>query len=434
MACTSVGCVVGAEALGEAAGLWAKVRFYKDGPFLCATVYSVAAGDPRVVEVRVDTRPIMRALLRAHAELHGKDVAKASLRGQAAPAVGFNLLGPIKKAAKAIGRTKLVKGVAKVTKAVAGGVKAVAKSKAFGAVLGVAAVFPLTAAIAAPALGAYAAANAAVSGVELAKHAKNVAKGAAVTISAGVKIAAHVGKERKKTAAAVAKASKAMPPAKRKAALVSAKAAAGASLTLKAQVKANLALSVHLPKVTAKAVVATTALQVKATPLMAKAAATVKTLRQPAVRARLASIVAKGNASQATLLKVQASAQAGNLDAQKSAAVVNLVARNRARLQGVTQLNTGGLPGLLITPDGRLVRGRFRVQAKGQASGLLYQGPGQAVSRAAYAKVSGECYAINGDLPLDGVRLSGKGANAFGIGPYDSVSGCGGDCGCASCV
>lgn len=480
-----VGCVVGAEALSETAGVWVKTRFYRDGNFLCATVYSVAAGEPKIVELRVDVRPIARAVMRAHLELHQKSADKASLRGK--PLVGWSLgkmWKGVKKTAKAIGRTKLVKGVVAVTKTVAKAAKTVAKSKAFGAVLGVAAVFPLTAPFAAPALGAYAAANAAVKGVEVGAKVLETAKSVASTIRTGKRLASSVKSAKAKTSAAIRTASASMTSAQRRS--LAARAQAAGKLTLNAKGKSTVAASLakapagaarqqvartlatrlkslaevrkrtvlakNLPAAASSAVVAATRLEMNAAPVIAKAAAAAKKIADPTVQAKLVAMTKQGAKAKAVLEGVQKAAASGNLDAQKNAAIINLVARNRARIQGASQANAGGLPGVLITRDGRLVKGRFRVQANAAANGVLYRGPGKR-DTGSFATVSGVqgCYAINGstvesanerrpaingDLPLDGVRLAGRGANSYDIGPYEvegSLIGCG-DTPCAPCA
>lgn len=479
--CGNVGCVVGAEALGQTAGVWVKTRFYRQGPFLCATVYSVAAGEPRIVELKVDLRPLQRAVFQAHAKLHERD----NLRGTG-PTVGWSL-GSLwkgaKKAAQAIGRSKLVKGVVAVSKGVVKVAKTVAKSKIVGSVLGVAAVFPLTAPFAAPALGAYAAANAAVKGVEAGRKVVNVASSAISTLSRSKQLSSAVKTTAARASAAVKTASAQMTPTQR--AALSARAAAAGKVTLSAAGKAKLAAAVSrvppkaLPAVAAgvkrtlaaagaaranaviaravppaagKLVAQSTALSRVAAPELAAAAALSKKLADPAVRKRMTEIKARGDKSEALLKQVAVKAATAKgpaqLDAQKSAVIVNLVARNNARIQAMSQANAGGLPGMLITPQGKLVRGRFRVQAKasGQGQGgLLYQGKGKPRERGLFATVAGffaldghgdhttlESIAVNGDLPLDGVRLMAAGPNARSIGKYEEV-GCGGGCGCAPC-
>jgi hypothetical protein len=420
-----VGCVVGAEQLATSAGVWVKVRFYKQGPYLCATVYSVAQGEPRIFEMKVDLRPIQRAVMRAHSALHGKDIAQAAIRAKVS---GDHLIGwslgkmwkGVKETAKKIGRNKLVKGIASVTKAVGKTAVKVAKSKAFGAVLVAASVFPLTAPFAAPALAAYAAANTAIAGVEQGKKLVQTAQRAGTIIKQGANAVASAVKSTKAAGAAVKAASARMSPAERSRAALTAKAAGKVQLSAKgkvavaraitampqaakaaaankvkqklaqaSKVKTQLALAKRLPPGASAKVVSATRAQVKAKPLADLAARTAAKFRDPNVQKQLLAIKQKAEKSKAALEGVQQRAKTGDLDAQKSAAIVNLVARNRARIQAMTQTAAAGLPGLLITPRGKIVRGRFRVEAKASASaGLLYQGPGKN-ARGSYATVSG---------------------------------------------
>lgn len=470
-----VGCVVGAEKLGEASGVWVKTRFYRDGHFLCATVYSVAAGEPKVVELRVDLRPIARAVMRAHSAMHASELAKASLRGSVSgTTVGWglgSLWKKAKKAAKAIGRNKLVRGVVKVTKAVAKTAKTVIKSKVTGLIAAGLAAFPLTAPLGVAALGAYAAANAAVAGAEAGSKVLKTAQRAASTISKGVKLARNVAGSAKQASAAVKTASSMMSPAQRAAAAQRASNAARVALNAKgkavvkqalarapaarkpfvatsimgklkqvAQLRRNVALAKSLPRQAGAAVLASTKLQLQAAPALARAAATAKAIQKPAVRQKLVAIRARGQKAEALLSNIAQRAQTGSLDAQKSAAIVNLVARNRARIQAMSQANAGGLPGVLITQDGRLERGRFRVQAVAAKGGLLYQGQNQPKERGSFQSVSGvtlESIAVAGDLPLDGTRLTSRGASSYDLGPYEvgayELIGCG-DTPCAPCA
>ncbi|HEV8548574.1 MAG TPA: hypothetical protein VGQ57_06090 [Polyangiaceae bacterium] len=486
--------VVGAEGLAESSGVWVKTHFKQEGPYLCATVYAVAAGEPRIVELRIDTRPIARALVRSHAALHAEALAKSSLRRGtkvSGTVIGWSigkLWKGAKKAAKAIGRAKLVKGVVGVTKKIAKTAKSVVKSKITGLVAAGLAAFPLTAPIGVAALGAYAAANAALSGVEAGSQVVSTAKKAASVISQGKKALQAVAKTNARTAAAVQTAGALMPAsakakiaahvkaagtlklnAKGKAAVASTLARAPAAARGKvasavasklkglAVLKSRAALAKSLPPTASAAVVTATKLQVAASPLIAQARATQSKLAQPAVQKRLVDIRARGVKSEQLLSDVSRRARTGDLDAQKSAAIVNLVARNRARLQGITQVNAGGLPGVLITKDGKLRRGRWRVQAVANAGGVLYTGKGKAAQKGAFQTVSGgpvligqlgstriiagpgnpvvlvgravsavgsvlESIAINGRLPEDGIRLSGRGSAAGDLGAYENAS------------
>ena len=468
--CGNVGCVIGAEQLGQAAGVWMKTRFYREGHHLCATVYSVAAGEPQVATVRVDLRPILRAVVKLHTELHAKEAVRN-------PSVGWSLKSmwkSAKKAASAIGKSKLVKGVAKVAKGVYKGVKAVAKSKITGALLTAASVFPLTAPFAAPALGAYAAANASITAIDKGKQVVSVASKAASLLTrskataGAAKAAAGVASKALKSAAAqlpaaaktrltaqaqaaskvtlsaagkaaVAAAVAKLPPAARKTAVTK----LAGKLQAVSTARTAAAVAQALPPKAGAAVKTAAQLSLVASPLAKKAAAVQAELQKPAVRTQMATAVKVAEAARTKLLDIQQRAATpgpGQLDAQKSAVIIDLVARNQRRLQAMSQASAGGLPGVLITPQGKLVRGRFRVQPKAAQGGLLYLGP-QGRERGEFARVAGlfggpaelESIAVNGDLPMDGVRVMAPGPAARGIGPYENVSGCGGGCGCASC-
>lgn len=507
--CGNVGCVVGAEALSQSAGVWVKTHFYRKGPILCATVYTVAAGEPKVFHLEVDLRPIEKALERAHTAMHAHRPAFG-----AATTVGWGLgklWKGVKNTAKKIGRNKLVRGVVQVTKTVATVAKTVVKSKAFGAVLAAGAVFPLTAPFAAPALGAYAACNAAIKGVEIGKKVIGVGKKAASVIDRGkqaqktlaaatssakaavasvaptpqaraqlaarTKAAGKLSLTQRGKQAITAAIKKAPTPAAR--AAVASKLSAGLKATATARSQATLARS--LPPAAGQAVARAATLQASTAPLIAQAARTQKALSNPATKAKLVALKSHGEKAAGLLTGIANKAKTGDLDAVKSAAIVNLVARNRARIQAMSQANAGGMPGLLITPQGRIVRGKFRVQAQAGGQGLLYLGAGKPSSRGSFATVAGEladaaseladtvvgacssCVGavvvplvgvtasligrpsgyqigdytlgddiIAGDLPIDGVRLSGRGANAGELGTYE-INGCGKDCACGPC-
>lgn len=53
-------------------GLWVKTRFYREAHTLHAVTYVVAAGNPEIIRLSVDMRPIAIALEKYHASLHDK--------------------------------------------------------------------------------------------------------------------------------------------------------------------------------------------------------------------------------------------------------------------------------------------------------------------------------------------------------------------------
>lgn len=461
--CNSIGCVVGAEELAQNASVWVKARFYQEGPFLCATVYSVAAGEPEVFTMKVDVRPIARAIMRQHTAMHAQETAESQVRGGVT--VGFSL-GKIwrgaKKAASSVAKGKLVKGVVAVTKTIAKGAKTVVQSKALGVVAAGLAAFPLTAPLGVPTLAAYAAANATLTAVDAGRKTVQTAKAAGTILSQGVSAATRLAAASKTTAATVKAAGASMSKAQTNAITARVKAAGSLHLNAKGKVavatalakaapanksavakmmanklkgvallKSRVALATSLPPKAKAAVLATTKFQVAAGPAIAKAKAVQAKLAQPAVKAKLLALRANGVQKETELkrLAVQAQTGAGGLDAQKSAAVINLVARNRDRIQAMSQSNAGGLPGILITSSGQVRRGKWKISPLGKGAtteGMLYTGPGK-LERGAFAAVSGL-------PPSDGTRLMGPGANVYGIGPYGGAVGCEDDELCERCA
>lgn len=185
----TAGCVIGAEEIAGRPAVWVKTRFSQQGPILTATTFLVAAGQPRVFKLSVDLRPIERALVRAHQKMHaGKD-----------PLVGFgfslkSMWRGVKKKARSIGRSKLIKSVGSVTKYAARAGKAIARSKITGYVLSAAAVVPVLTPFAAAGLAAYAAANQAVKAIDEGEKVYRTAKKAISTVKDGINTARNIGR------------------------------------------------------------------------------------------------------------------------------------------------------------------------------------------------------------------------------------------------
>lgn len=422
-----VGCVIGAEDLGASHGVWAKTRFFQKGPYLCATTYMVAAGNPKVFTLKVDLRPLMRAAARIHRGLH----QQAIVSGEAT--VGWSLKKMwrgVKKTAKKLGRNKLVRGVARATKGVVRVSKGVIKSKITGAVGAVLTVFPPTAALGAAVTAGYVAANAAVKALEKGEKAVRTAGKAASDIRRGYKAASSLVKGVRRTSRAVraglkgragikarlsasarariARKARKLPKSKRRSMVSRLKAtmakrrAAAVRLAKRAsksravrrrrtrKPKARSALAMAHARRAALAKKRASARARKAAlarlraarkkkgaaaraRLRAKMAAVAKArrikarLKKPAVKVQLAQAVERGNKAKHVLSSIAHRAKYGQglekLDAQKSAAIVNLVAQNRSRLRGMAEQNAGGLPALLIDRRGRIKPGRFRAVA-----------------------------------------------------------------------
>lgn len=389
--------VVGAGALSSAkAGIWTKTHFWQEGNYLHAKTFLVAAGEPSILEFRVDLRPLEKVAARVHQRMHEK-------MGQqnGGPVVGFSFakaFKSIKNTAKKIGHSKLVRAVGKA-------VKTVAKSKLVGALAtGLAIAVPV---VGVPALAAYGSAKAAIGAIDKGKKVAHVASSAKrLTSKAGTQTQKLDAAKAQAASRAKAAADAANARAKAQAQAIAAKAKANAArvpaaaATVKAQAatqaKAVLAAGQKQAATAAKQVVAQVVqASAKVAPTVKAAASLQAKLADPAVRAKLLAIKGQADSAKKTLDEIKQKAQHGTgaekLDAQKSAAIVNLVARNEARIQAMSQQNAGGLPSLLIDAKGRIVPGKFRVVAKagGKNADVLYQGPKQKPQSGAFSKVSG---------------------------------------------
>lgn len=435
--------VSGTEPLATKTGVWTKTHFRQEGTYLVATTYLVAAGDPVVFELRVDLRPLEQIAEKVHAALHAKMAASPA-------AVGFSFSGAwnsIKKTAKKIGKTKLVRAVGSAVSAVTKNklvqalnpMAAIAThtlSKASGgkgtipgtlgrlvtAGAGAAmAVVPGGAAAAAArpqTLAAFGAAKAAINAIRTGSQLASTALTAQKAIAAG----------NQATGALIQKVASRLPAG-------AAKSAAAARLLATAQAKKALAATSA----------ATKAKIVASVPAIKKAAEIKARLAQPAVKAQLAKIKAQADSAKRAVQQVAYDAKyssgAQKVDAQKSAAIINLVAANDAKIAAVAQKNAGGLPGILIDKNGRISRGRFAIRSVGaRTAPMLYtapgkvlhgnftqigQGPsriandiiGQGPSRIAN-DIIGACFEVQNAKPRPNLRISG------------AVIGCPGKLGC----
>lgn len=97
----------------------------------------------------------------------------------------------------------------------------------------------------------------------------------------------------------------------------------------------------------------------------------------------------------ASIASIAEKAKAGSAEAREAAKVIAKSASAIDRIQSLTAQAGGGLPGLVITADGRIVRapkGRFQLRTttapRGQAQ-VLYRGPRDPVLRGIFTAVSG---------------------------------------------
>lgn len=133
--------------------------------------------------------------------------------------------------------------------------------------------------------------------------------------------------------------------------------------------------------------VTTRAKVVKAAPALAK-----KAVQSSKVKAQLAVIAQK--------------AKTGNKDARLAASVIARSSKAFDTIERLKQANAGGVPGLLVTPQGQIVRskksGKFLLKSSTAAKDILYRGPGQPTLRGQFV-VSGN--ASDDDLFDDGEPL-----------------------------
>lgn len=372
--------VSGSECLACKAGVWTKTHLRQEGHYLVATTYLVAAGSPTVFEMRVDLRPLEKIAEKVHAALHAK-MAGGS------PAVGFSFSGAwksIKKTAKKIGKTKLVK-------AVSGAVSAVTKNKVFQVAMPVAALSAhgtsralggkgvLTGPLGKLADAGTAATMSVVPGAAAAQFANPRTLAAFATAKSAIN-AASTGKKLAQTAMVA------------KSAIDAGNRALGAVVT-KAAEKTG-ASAADAAQALARTSAATKAKILSSLPAVKKAAEIRAKLNAPNVKAILVKLKAQADVAKRALQQTAYDARyatgSKQADAKKSAAIVNLVARNDARIAAIAQKNAGGLPGILIDKNGTVSRGRFTVKASSASpsAALLYTGPGK-VQRGSFARVAG---------------------------------------------
>lgn len=372
--------VSGSECLACKAGVWTKTHLRQEGNYLVATTYLVAAGSPTVFEMRVDLRPLEKIAEKVHQALHAK------LAGQPT-AIGFSFSKAwksIKKTAKKIGKTKLVK-------AVSSAVSAVTKNKVFQLAMPAAALGAHTTSRALGGKGVFegplgkvvdagtAAVMTVVPGGAAARAVNPRTLAAFATAKAAVN-AASAGKKLIQTATIAKNA-------------INAGNRALGSVVTRVASRANAAPAAAAAAL-ARAAPTTKAKILTSLPAVRKAAEIRARLNAPNVKATLAKIKANAEIAKKALQKTAYDARyatgSKQADAKKSAAIVNLVARNDARIAAIAQKNAGGLPGILIDSSGKVSRGRFTVRSMSAnpSAPLLYTAPGQ-VQRGSFTRVAG---------------------------------------------
>ena len=149
---------------------------------------------------------------------------------------------------------------------------------------------------------------------------------------------------------------------------------------------------VNLGKAAANAIAKKTIDPKKAMPLVKQAAALQAGVKKLAPT--LAKKAVQSNNVQKAFINIASKAAAGNVDARAAASVLARSAKALSTIQKLEASAAGGLPGLLITASGHIVRapkGRFlQSSAKTAQSGTLYRGRGTPTLRGLFSAVSGE--------------------------------------------
>lgn len=108
------------------------------------------------------------------------------------------------------------------------------------------------------------------------------------------------------------------------------------------------------------------------------------------------------------IASIATAAKAGNPDARKSAAILGRAAQAFDRVQQLQFGATGGVPGLLVTAQGKIVkapRGRFQLRTTTAARpDILYRGPKAPVMKGLFTAVSG---CVGSDDPFGVIDTEG---------------------------
>lgn len=104
---------------------------------------------------------------------------------------------------------------------------------------------------------------------------------------------------------------------------------------------------------------------------------------------KLAAMRAKAALAKRAFRNIRAKAEAGDPDAKKMAAVVSVAAKARADIQSSAAESKGGLPGLVIGPNGKLRRGRFKKRAPRTGEGTSLILTKQGLQAGVFDSVSG---------------------------------------------
>lgn len=323
---------------------WAKTKITDEGNLLHARTYLVSGGEPTVMNLTVDLEPIRQAM---------QD------RAQVAGFFG-DAWDTLESGVKKVGRNKLVKKVAR-------GTKAVVRSKITGAVAaGAAYAYPP---VGAPALAAYATANIVLDDIErgekAAKQLKREVKGLGL---AAKKKAIRKAKGLSKRAKAKAIKQLNMSAGKLKAAVAKHKANKAKLRKLNGmlsnpKVPAQVKLIMGEEKRNVQRQMRQfndlmRKLEAKKAKRLTKLSQLTKKKGSPANK--LLKKVRLGVKRKQELRRLVKKARLGQLAAKKATRVFGIVATSRARSKIARRNLRGGVRGLVIDNSGGLHRGQFK--------------------------------------------------------------------------
>jgi peptidoglycan hydrolase-like protein with peptidoglycan-binding domain len=345
--CGCVGC--GPVISGD--GFDVRTHFEVRGHVLYAHGYLSGEGGPKFVSVKVDLRPIAKALMALHLKLHGGSISGVEVGRR--KKFGRKLARGVKRLGKAKALRALAKGAKKVTRAVSKAGKVIKSKAARTFTRTLAVIMPP---VGVPVLAAHAAAR---------KLVKKVETGNKV-VKAGRRLTKKVTGRLKKVASYAQRAMRGVR-----------------SKLAKAASKKGLLNKYGPKKVSAALNKASRAIvKRKLGRVLAKAPALRRQLQSTvAASKKLAqtSIIRQAKAVQnsSTVKKLEAlrkAAQQGNQKAVQASRILSVVARNRAAQAAPT-----GQMGVLIDAQGRTIHGRYLPRAQGtQKATLMTEGGKQA--------------------------------------------------------
>jgi hypothetical protein len=313
--------------------LWYKTTLAREGHNMVATTHMVLGGRIKVLRHTQDLRPLARAVLQASKDRPEIGAFRVRVRFRG-----------LKKTVRRVGKSKLLKKVARSVHKVSKKVGDIATSKAFRGVLAGASAVLAATGVGAPAAAALAGATAALSVAAAYKNNAQKIRKAARKVKAFRKLDSKVkGFLGDKSKSKTARRRMARDPR-----------------ILRARKSAK------------------------------SAASFIRKMRSPQGKAYRAKLKARSAKAKAGFRKLAIAARYSKSatrrdEARKMARIVKIAAQTRAKVKGAAERSADGLPGIFITKDGRITRGRFsRTLTQKGTAGALYQSPEKPFQRGSF--------------------------------------------------